>query len=271
MIPEGTPNNKPAILDAILAETRRGLPELRQRRDQLERRAADRVRAPGFASALRRDRVAVIAEIKRRSPSAGTINAALDPVAQARQYADGGASAVSVLTEGPHFGGAIADLEAVARAVDLPRLRKDFIVDEIQIVEAAATGASAVLLIVAALEPARVRQLLESARSWHLDALVEAHDARELAIAVDAGAGVVGVNARNLNDFRVDVPASLELISTLSAELVAVAESGMANRSDVERAAAAGADAVLIGGALAAAVDPLALTRSLSSVVRRDR
>lgn len=271
ILPEGTPNRKADILTQILAETRAGLPALRLRRDTFEAALAERPAPPSFVEALRDDRVALIAEIKRRSPSAGVINATLDPVRLAEQYARGGARAVSVLTEATHFGGRVADLEAVAGAVHLPRLRKDFIVDEIQLLEAAAAGASAVLLIVRALGEDALARLLEQAGRLGLGALVEAHDRAELTVALGVGARVVGINARNLDDFRIDVAASLELIATIPADRVAVAESGMTDRAAVERAAEAGADAVLIGGALAGAADPAARTRDLASVPRRER
>lgn len=258
-------------LDAILDSTRRGLPALRLRRSALERAAADRPHPPDFAAALRCPAVAVIAEVKRRSPSAGPINPTLDPVVLARAYLSGGAAAVSVLTDGPFFGGALADLEAVTGAVPAPVLRKDFILDECQVLEARASGAAAVLLIVRALEPARLPQLCDFALACGLTPLVEVHDARERTRALDTAAPTIGVNARNLDDFSVDVAGALRLIATIPADRVAVAESGLATVDDVAAAAAAGADAVLIGSALARAADPAGQVRALSGVARRGR
>ena len=258
-------------LDQILASTRLDLPALGRRRSVLEREAADRPTPPSLRDALRRERVRVVAEVKRRSPSAGVIREDLEPGERAVLYAEHGAAAISVLTDGPHFGGSVADLRLAASKVSVPVLRKDFILDELQIVEARAAGAAAVLLIVRALSPERLPALLKSARSVGLDALVEVHTEAELTRALEAGADIVGVNSRDLDTFRVDVASAWELLPTVPSEVVAVAESGMHGREDVERAAAAGADAVLIGTALSAAADPARLLRELAEVPRRDR
>jgi indole-3-glycerol phosphate synthase len=178
---------------------------------------------------------------------------------------------VSVLTDGPYFGGSLEDLKAVSATAGIPTLRKDFILDEVQIAEARAAGASAVLLIVRALTPIRLRELLAAARSLGLDAMVEAHDTRELDVALEAGAGIVGINSRNLDDFRIDIDAAWALIARMPREVVAIAESGMATRPDVERAAQAGADGVLIGTALSAAPDPSALVAAVTAVPRTGR
>jgi indole-3-glycerol phosphate synthase len=215
--------------------------------------------------------VALIAEVKRRSPSAGAINEGLDPVDLAQRYAAGGAAAISVLTEEAHFGGAIADLRAVTASVEVPVLRKDFIVDEVQLIEARAEGAAAALLIVRALSQGELRVLLGACAELGLGALVEAHDRAELDRALEAGATIIGINARNLDDFSIDIGSSLELLGTIPADLIAVAESGMSSLSHVARAAAAGADAVLIGGALAASPDPRGRAAELSGVGRRAR
>jgi indole-3-glycerol phosphate synthase len=216
--------------------------------------------------------VALIAEVKRRSPSAGSLREDLDPATRAAQYASAGASAISVLTDGPHFGGSIEDLRAVASAATArPLLRKDFILAEEQILEARAAGASAVLLIVRALSPARLSGLREFASQAGLAALVEAHTADEVARAVDAGADAVGVNSRDLDTFRIDVRAAWDLIEAVPAGVPAVAESGMRTIADVELAAAAGADAVLIGSALSTAEHPAALVGALVQVSRRGR
>lgn len=260
-----------SVLEAILADARAGLPELRNRAAALERAARDAPQPPPFLAARPVGRVGLIAEVKRRSPSAGAINAGLDPVALAGDYAAGGATAVSVLTESARFGGSLDDLRAVAATVPVPVLRKDFLLDPLQLVEARAAGASAVLLIVRALDDGALRALLRHAEALHLTALVEAHDRRELDRALEAGATCVGVNARNLDDFRMDVEASLALVASIPRECIAVAESGMSRRRDVERAADAGADAVLVGSALAAAPDPQQLARDLAGVAHRGR
>jgi indole-3-glycerol phosphate synthase len=261
----------PVTLDQILASTRLDLPELGRRRSALEREAAARPAPPSLRTALRTDRVAVVAEVKRRSPSVGVIREDLEPGERAALYASHGAAAVSVLTDGPHFGGSVADLRAAACRVDVPVLRKDFILDELQIVEARAAGAAAVLLIVRALPPERLRALLASAHSAGLDALVEVHTAAELDRALEAGAGIVGVNSRDLDTFRIDVASAWELLATVPTGLIAVAESGMQGLEDVARAAQAGADAVLIGTALSASPDPAGLLHELSRVPSRAR
>jgi indole-3-glycerol phosphate synthase len=258
-------------LDQILDATRRGLPSLRARRDALEREAGSRPRPPSLALALRGERVAVVAEVKRRSPSAGVIRDDLDPSARATLYARHGAAAISVLTDGAHFGGSVDDLRAAAAHVEVPLVRKDFILDELQVIEARAAGAAAVLLIVRALPPGRLEALLECARAAGLEALVEVHTAPELARALDAGATILGVNSRDLDTFRIDVAGAWELLALVPADRVAVAESGMHAPEDVERAAAAGADAVLVGTALSAAPDPAGLLGRLAQVARRGR
>lgn len=215
--------------------------------------------------------MALIAEVKRRSPSAGAIAEDLDPLAHAATYARAGASAVSVLTDGPFFGGSLEDLSGVARAVGIPTLRKDFILDGVQIAEAREAGASAVLLIVRALTPERLGQLLGVTRDLGLEALVEAHDPRELDVALGAGAGILGINSRNLDDFRIDIPAAWALIARIPPAIVVIAESGMASEADVRRAADAGADGVLIGTALSRSTDPSALVAAASLVERKGR
>jgi indole-3-glycerol phosphate synthase len=258
-------------LDQILAATRLDLPELGRRRAALEREAADRGAPPSFGAVLRRQRVAVVAEVKRRSPSAGVIREDLEPGGRAALYAASGAAAISVLTDGPHFGGSVADLRTAASRVEVPVLRKDFILDELQVLEARAAGAAAVLLIVRALPPARLADLLDSTRAAGLDALVEVHTRAELGRALEAGARIVGVNSRDLDTFRVDTAGAWALLAEVPGDVVAIAESGMQDRAGVERAAAAGADAVLIGTALSAAPDPAALLSQLATVARRGR
>ncbi len=276
-IPEYWPKDKmPVSLDQILDSTRRGLPALRARRAAIERAARDCARARGFAEALRGSgreppRLAVIAEVKRRSPSAGSIREDLDPADRAALYAKCGAAAVSVLTDTPYFGGSLDDLDAVASRVSVPLLRKDFILDELQIVEARAHGAAAVLLIVRALDAARLTALLQTAADVGVEALVEAHTASEVAVAVEAGATVIGINSRDLDSFRIDTSAAWRLIDSVPGDRVAVAESGMASLDDVRAAAAAGADAVLIGTALSASPSPERLLADIVGLPCRRR
>jgi indole-3-glycerol phosphate synthase len=258
-------------LEQILDSTRSGLPSLRARRDALEREAGARPAPPALSRALQRDRVAVVAELKRRSPSAGVLRADLDSRERAALYARSGASAISVLTDPTHFGGSVEDLRVAADRVKIPLLRKDFILDELQVIEARAAGASAILLIVRALSEDRLSALLACARSMGLEALVEVHSAPELERALAADARILGVNSRDLDTFRIDVAGAWELLAGIPADRIAVAESGMREADDVERAAGAGADAVLVGTALSAAADPAALLRRLSEVPRRGR
>ena len=260
----------PVSLDQILRSTRGGLDTLYARRASLERDVSASRVPPSFRAALRKGNVAVIAEVKRRSPSAGPIREDLDPAERATLYAEHGAAAISVLTDGPYFGGSIQDLRAAVRCSSIPVLRKDFILDEVQILEARAAGAAAVLLIVRALG-SRLQPLLRYAADLRLDALVEVHTAEELAAALEAGASIVGVNSRDLDTFEIDVESALKIVARVPAESIAVAESGMAGPKDVRRAAAAGADAVLIGTALSAAVSPEGLLHDLVGVVRRGR
>ena len=217
-----------------------------------------------WAMELRRpDGFNVIAECKRRSPSRGVLAADYDPVRIARAYAAGGAAAISVLTEPTFFDGALAHLQAVRAAVDVPLLRKDFVVDEYQLFEARASGADAVLLIVAALTPSALASL--QARAWQLGlaTLVEVHDRAELARAVDSGARIIGVNNRNLRTLQVDVKASDELAARMPAGVVAVSESGLQSRADLERLAAAGYGAFLIGERFMTDPDPAGAIRLL--------
>jgi indole-3-glycerol phosphate synthase len=262
----------PVSLQQILDSTRQTLPALKARQDSLERDVlGDYLGRPSFRAALRRPHLAVIAEVKRRSPSAGSIREDLDPADRAALYAAHGAAAISILTDTPYFGGSVQDLRAAAERCALPLLRKDFIIDEVQILEARAAGASAVLLIVRILTGQRLEQLLRCAEVLGLDALVEVHTRVELATALDAGATVIGVNSRDLDTFAVDVDAAWKLLAEVPIDRIAVAESGLVERQDVARAAEAGADAVLIGTALSAAESPAALLRELSMVLRHGR
>jgi indole-3-glycerol phosphate synthase len=258
-------------LDAILESTRRGLPAVRMRLPEIERAAARRPLPPDLARALRRPGIALIAEVKRRSPSVGAINEGLDPATLARGYAAGGAAAISVLTDREFFGGSMADLGAVVGSVEVPVLRKDFILDESQILEARGAGAAAVLLIVRALQQAELRRLLAFAVDCGLTPLVETHNADEIARALDVGATVIGVNARDLDTLSIDTAAAWRLLASIPRHCIAVAESGMASVADVAAASAAGADAVLIGSALARSSDPATQARDLSGVPRHGR
>jgi indole-3-glycerol phosphate synthase len=194
--------------------------------------------------------VSVIAEVKRASPSRGSLAAIADPAALATEYAAGGAAAISVLTEGRRFGGSLDDLATVRAAVDVPVLRKDFVVSSYQLWEARAAGADLVLLMVVCLAQPALESLVERARSIGLTPLVEVHDDAELARALDAGADVVGVNARDLRTLEVDRTTFARLAPLLPAGVVGVAESGVRGPADVLELAAAGADAVLVGSSL---------------------
>jgi indole-3-glycerol phosphate synthase len=228
----------------------------------LRERAGQAPGGPSLRDALSAPGVGVIAEIKRASPSKGVLAAELSAPMQARAYADGGAAAVSVLTEPDRFHGSLADLADVA-ALGLPALRKDFLVDPYQVWEARAAGAAAVLLIVAALDEPQLALLHDEARAAGLDALVEVHDEAEVAVANRIGATIVGVNARDLRTFEVDREAFTRLRPQLPDDALAVAESGVRGPDDVRVAAAQGADAVLVGEALVVAEDPTALVRDL--------
>ena len=261
----------PATLDQILGAARERAAALTSQRAALERAASDTPAPKDFRQALQGEHLAVIAEIKRRSPSAGVINASLEPRSLARTYLASGAAAISVLTDAPFFGGSLADLRDVARAVDCPVLRKDFIVSREQLLEGRAAGAAAALLIVRVLEQAELEGLIAFAGKIGIAVLVEAHDRDEIARALDAGATVIGVNSRDLDTFTVDVPRALSLLGQVPSGCIAVAESGIAARDDVVRAAEAGADAVLVGSALSGAADAGALLQAFMAVPRHAR
>jgi indole-3-glycerol phosphate synthase len=223
-------------------------------------------RRRSLSAALRTKR-GVIAEIKRASPSKGLLRADLDVVQTACQYAASGALAISVLTDGPGFHGSFDDLEQVRRAVDLPLLDKDFVLDERQVARAHACGADAVLLIVAALPGRALAELLACVASFSLEALVEVHDEAELARALAAGASLIGVNNRNLASFEVDLATSERLLPTIPEGIGRVAESGVGDAPAAARMFAAGADAVLVGEALVRAAEPTALLGQMNNVV----
>lgn len=244
-----------------------------RRRDELRDQAAGALAPPSFVAALDRGDVAVIAEVKRRSPSKGVINAALRARDQALAYARGGAAALSVLTEPSEFGGSAEDIANARRAAALPILKKDFHVHPIQVLEARATGASALLLIARALPPAGLRELADEARVLGVEVLVEVRSEAELdqALAIDGAA--IGVNSRDLETLIIDPEITARLLARIPPERAAIAESGIASRADVERAAAAGANAVLVGSSVSAAPDPEAAVAALTGVrrVRRER
>ena len=227
--------------------------------------------APSFRAALRGPTVGVIAELKRRSPSKGSINPELHAVERAGEYVAAGAAAVSVLTEPERFGGVMSDLSDVAAAVPAPVLRKDFIVASVQLYEARARGAAAALLIVRALPHDALVELYDIGSSIGLDLLVEVHDEAELSAALDIGAAIIGVNNRDLESLVIQPNTAARIVPLIPRSVVAVAESGMATRADVQRAAAAGADAVLVGSAVSAASDPASAVRALADIrVERD-
>lgn len=258
------------MLDQIIAHKRIEVAETRARRPLADVRAACRDLPPArdFAAALRPvppARVRLIAEVKRASPSKGVMAGGLDPVRQARTYADAGAAAVSVLTDRKYFHGSLDDLVAVRAAVDVPVLRKEFVIDEYQLWEARAAGADAVLLIVAALERAALRDLFHAAKGVGLSTLVEAHTGAELDEAVAIGATVIGINNRNLQTLETSLAPSLELLPRVPPSALPVSESGIFTAADVAKVAAAGAKAILVGEALVRAADVAATVRELSS------
>jgi indole-3-glycerol phosphate synthase len=257
------------VLERILAETRAEV-ERRKRELPLEAlRSAphgDGQRAAGerrFRDALGGEGVGVIAEFKRRSPSAGTLRETPDLAEIVGAYERGGAVAVSVLTEGPNFEGALEDLRGARAACDLPLLRKDFVVDPYQLQETIAAGADAVLLIVAALGPAELASLHDSARALGLDVLVEVHDREELHRALEIGADIVGINNRDLRDFSVDLERTETLMDDVPAGVSVVSESGIAGAEQLRRLRERGVDAVLVGESLMRSEDPAAAVRAL--------
>ena len=261
------------VLGQILAESRERVRALTgAARDELERYAEHPAPAgAGFSTALRTGTaVAVIAEVKRRSPSKGEINTALSAGAQARAYAAGGAAAISVLTEPVHFGGSLDDLLEASGSVTVPLLRKDFVVDRTQLLEARRAGAAAVLLIARALEPMRLAELAGEATALGLEPFVEVRSEEELGRAIPV-ARVIGVNQRDLETLEVDAAVTDRLLPLVPRDRVAVAESGVGSRADVERAAGCGADAVLVGSMLSGSTDAVAAVRALVGVSRRGR
>lgn len=259
-----------SILERVVETKRAELAELSPRRAEL-RGAAESAPPPRpFAAALRAGvEVALVAEIKRRSPSAGPIRPELRVPEVAAAYERGGARALSVLTDAPYFGGALADLQAARAAVKLPVLRKDFVIDELQLWEARAAGADAVLLIVRILDDARLKALHGLAEALGMGVLVEVHDGAELERALAAGARIVGVNNRDLATFRTDLAVVLGLAARVPEGRLLVAESGIGTAADVDRLAAAGVDAILVGESLMRADDVGAAAAALADRPRR--
>jgi indole-3-glycerol phosphate synthase len=265
-----------SVLDEILAAKRAELALLQESeaRGTLRRAALDAPPARDFAGALRRPdgRLAVVAEIKRRSPSKGDLAPGLDPPVVAKAYETGGAAALSVLTDRPFFGGSVDDLQMARAAVEIPALRKDFTIDETQVYETRVIAADAVLLIVAALtDDGLLTGLRELAEEVGIVALVEAHDDAELDRALAAGASIVGVNARDLGTFGEDLGLSERLADRIPGEVTAVAESAIRAPADAERMAEAGYDAVLVGEALVRSDDPTELVDAMSRYSVRTR
>jgi indole-3-glycerol phosphate synthase len=261
------------MIEQLIDGARRGVEARRHEVPQadLEARLSARGEDRPFSEALVRPGLSVIAEFKRRSPSAGAINTTATVADQVAAYERGGAAAVSVLTDEPNFGGSLEDLRAARSACGIPIIRKDFIVDPYQLYEAAVNGADAVLLIVRALEDDDLRRLYEEAEALDLDTLVEVHDAEELERALLAGAEVVGINNRDLDEMTVDIETTYELMPDVPAGKTVVAESGISGREELEELDRVGVDAVLIGGSLMTAPDPEAKVRELTGMDEHTR
>ena len=239
-------------LEEILRAKGEEIERLRPRRDELHRAALLRNDVRPFGAALKQGegKVSLIAEVKKASPSAGVIVASFDPLAIAKNYARAGVEAISVLTDQKFFQGHLSYLDLIRRGVPQPLLRKDFILDPLQIMEAAAAGADAILLIVAALDQEQIVSLLETAATYQLDALVEVHTLAELDRALETPAPIIGINNRNLATFEVDLSVTEKLSEQVPEDIVLVSESGIKTAEDLARIKACGVDAVLIGEAL---------------------
>jgi indole-3-glycerol phosphate synthase len=254
----------PDILARIVARKREDYSRATTLRAEFERRADEMLPARrGFRAALLRRSPAVIAELKKASPSKGVLRVDFDPASLAKQYQRGGAAALSVLTDEPFFQGKLADLAAARNATTLPALRKDFTLDEYHVVEAAAHGADAILLIAAILEEREIRDLRELAGRYRMAALVEVHDQRELRTALAAGADIIGVNNRDLRTFQVKLETSLGLAEQMPDDIVKISESGIHSRADIGRLEDAGFHAFLIGEHLLKAASPEAELREM--------
>jgi indole-3-glycerol phosphate synthase len=253
-------------LEAIVDATREAVHRRKRERPQaeLEREAGDVPEGRPFAEALSRPGTSLIAEHKRRSPSAGTILEGASCADVVRAYERGGAAALSVLTEEAHFGGSLADLREARTASELPVLRKDFTIDPYQLYEAKAAGADAVLLVVGAMEDRQLAELHLEAHALDLDAIVEIHGEEELDRALEVDADVLGINNRDLVDFSVDIQRTFDLLADVPAGKVVVSESGIHTREQIDELEQVGVDAVLIGEALMRSADPEAAVRELT-------
>jgi indole-3-glycerol phosphate synthase len=255
----------PDILARIVDHKRTELRSTTEQRAELERAAANRKDVRNFRAALIASQPAIIAEIKKASPSKGVLSENFNPAAIASLYESGGAAALSVLTDREFFKGSLDDLEAARNAVGVPVLRKDFTIDEVHVIEAAAHGADAILLIAALLDELAMRRFRELAAHYGMAALVEVHNQEELDRALGSGAAIVGVNNRNLHTFEVTIETSLQLAEKIPAGVVRVTESGINSQADVKKLSAAGYNAFLVGEHLMKSADPAAALRELRS------
>ena len=258
-------------LGMLVAAARERAAALRVREHELLAAAHRRPSPPSLVEALLGSEVAVIAEVKRRSPSKGAINSGLDASTQSRAYAAGGAAAISVLTEPAHFGGSNEDVGDVQRAVGIPILKKDFHVHPLQLVEARAIGVSAALLIARALSPEELTAMAAVARDLGLEVIVEIRDLSELERALGVDARMIGVNNRDLETLHIDSTTAARLVPVSPRTRIAIAESGMRSVADVVSAAEWGADAVLVGSSVSAASDPASAVRALTRIPRKAR
>ena len=255
----------PTFLETVVERTQSALAERKRTlpASELELRLGPARRGRPFSEGLIDEGISLIAEMKRSSPSKGPIRPGASVSEVVRAYQEAGARAVSVLTEGEYFGGSLDDLVEARAACDLPLLRKDFVVDEYQLLEARAAGADAVLLIVAALKKKRLRKLMAAASDLGMDALIEVHDEDEVETAIEAGAELIGINNRDLHSLEVDLDTTFRLLADVPAGTVVVAESGITEREDVERLEEAGVDAILVGEVLMRSDDPVRAARTL--------
>lgn len=252
-----------SVLDSIIEGVREDLTARRLPLAQVHKRMEETAPALDAHSFLSRDEMNVIAEVKRSSPSKGELATITDPASLAEKYQEAGAAAVSVLTERRRFGGSLEDLDAVRKRISIPVLRKDFMVDEYQFLEARAHGADIVLLIVAALSKSQLRDFYDLATELGMASLIEVHTAQELESAMDIEPRIIGVNSRNLKTLDVDSAAFADLIPRIPANVIRVAESGIATRSDVEFAQNAGATAILVGETLVKSGNPISAMQEL--------
>lgn len=252
-----------SVLDSIIAGVREDLAKRRKSLNQIHEEMLQAAPVRDAHLALSGDEMKVIAEVKRSSPSKGALSKISDPAALAEKYQSAGASVISVLTEERRFNGSLDDLDAVRTRVDIPILRKDFMVDEYQFFEARAHGADVILLIVAALSKSQLKDFFDIATELKMASLIEVHTADELERALEISPRIVGVNSRNLKTLEVDAAAFADLIPRIPSELIRIAESGISKRGDVEFAQNAGADAILVGEALVTSGDPDLAMRSL--------